>query len=274
MDKGWPSDAKSLSGTPDVQQFFARRDSLFLAQIVLMYRDRIVIPKKIRGIDQMRSLARTLVHWPNIDDQISALVRACQECAPLAKTDTKTKLQSWPTPEKPWQRVHADFAGPINDTYFLLVVDSFSKWPEIIPTKRTTTAATISILRKIFARFGNPEVMVTDNGPQLTSDTFEQFCESNGIMHLKTAPFHPQSNGQAERFVDTFKRTVKKIRAGGEDLDEALDIFLNCYRSTPCRNAPGGKSPAEILLGRPMRTSLELLRPPSKFTKDNNNKHD
>lgn len=87
--------------------------------------------------------------------------------------------------------MHADFAGPINDTYFLLVVDSFSKWPEIIPTKRITTAATISSLRKIFGRFGMPEVLVTDNGPQLTSDTFEEFCEANGIMHLKTAPFHP-----------------------------------------------------------------------------------
>lgn len=119
-----------------------------------------------------------------------------------------------------------------------------------------------------------PEVLVTDNGPQLTSDTFEEFCEANGIMHLKTAPFHPQSNGQAERFVDTFKRTVKKIQAGGVGLDEALDIFLTCYRSTPCRSAPGGKSPAEILIGRPLRTSLELLRPPSKFTKATNNKQD
>ncbi|XP_055615013.1 uncharacterized protein K02A2.6-like [Toxorhynchites rutilus septentrionalis] len=119
-----------------------------------------------------------------------------------------------------------------------------------------------------------PEVLVTDNGPQLTSDTFEKFCEANGIMHLKTAPFHPQSNGQAERFDDTFKRTVKKIQAGGEDLDEALDIFLCCYRSTPCRSTPGGKSPAEILLGRPMCTSLEFLRPPSKFTKLENSKQD
>lgn len=76
------------------------------------------------------------------------------------------------------------------------------------------------------------------------------------------------------RFVDTFKRTVKKIQAGGEGLDEALDIFLTCYRSTPCRSAPGGKSPAEILIGRPLRTSLELLRPPSKFTKATNNKQD
>ena len=117
-------------------------------------------------------------------------------------------------------------------------------------------------------------MLVTDNGPQLTSDTFEGFCEQNGIMHLKTAPFHPQSNGQAERFVDTFKRTIEKIQAGGEDLDEALDTFLMCYRSTPCRCAPGGKSPAEVLLGRPIRTSLELLRPPSNFTKMNNSKQD
>ncbi|XP_055622803.1 uncharacterized protein K02A2.6-like [Toxorhynchites rutilus septentrionalis] len=161
VQKGWPSEVKSLSGTPEVQQFFARRDSLYVAHKVLMYSDRIVVPKKLQqkvlqqlhrghpGIDRMRSLARNFVYWPNIDDQITALVRACQECASVAKADTKTKLESWPTSEKPWQRVHADFAGPINDTYFLLVVDSFSKWPEIIPTKHITTTATVSSLREI-----------------------------------------------------------------------------------------------------------------------------
>nr|XP_029709759.1 uncharacterized protein LOC115255772 [Aedes albopictus] len=144
------------------QQFFARRDSLYAAQ----------------KVHDMRSFARNFVYWPNIYDQIIALVRSCQECASIAKTDTKTKLESWPIPEKPWQRVHADFAGPINDTYFLLVVDSYSKWPEIIPTKRITTAATISSLRKIFGRFEMPEVLVTDNRTQLTSDAFEEFLRS------------------------------------------------------------------------------------------------
>ncbi|XP_053687313.1 uncharacterized protein K02A2.6-like [Sabethes cyaneus] len=210
------------------------------------------------------------VYWPNIDDHVSALVRSCSECASVAKTDTKTKLESWPIPEKPWQRVHLDFAGPINGTYYLLLIDSLSKWPEVISTNRITTTATIAILRQIFSRFGMPEVLVSDNGTQLTSDAFERFCEANGIMHLKTAPFHPQSNGHVERFVDTFKRTMKKIQAGGEPLEEALDTFLLCYRSTPCRNTPGGKSPAEVLLGKPLRTSFELLRPPSRFFKDNN----
>ncbi|XP_055622875.1 uncharacterized protein K02A2.6-like [Toxorhynchites rutilus septentrionalis] len=139
-------------------------------------------------------------------------------------------------------------------------LDPLSKWPEVIPTKSITSAATIAILRQIFSRFGMPEVLVSGNGSQLVSDVFERFCESNGIMHLKTTPFHPQS---------TIKRTMKKIQAGGETLDEALNTFLLCYRSTPCRSAPGGKSPAELLLGRPLRTSFELLRPPSKFNKNN-----
>lgn len=119
-----------------------------------------------------------------------------------------------------------------------------------------------------------PEVLVTDNGRQLSSELFEKYCDTYGIMHLKTAPYHPQSNGQAERFVDTFKRTLKKIQAGGEELEEAIDTFLQCYRSTPCRSAPDGKSPAEVLLGGRIRTSLELMKPPSNFYKDPDSKQD
>ncbi|XP_055589501.1 uncharacterized protein K02A2.6-like [Uranotaenia lowii] len=149
--------------------------------------------------------------------------------------------------------------------YYLILVDAFSKWPEVVPTKRITTADTLIILRSIFARFGMPETLVSDNGRQLVSEEFERYCEVNGILHLKTPPFHPQSNGLAERFVDTFKRTLKKITAGGEVLAEAIDTFLLCYRSTPCRGAPDGKTPAEVLLGRPVRTSLDLLKPPSQY---------
>lgn len=153
-------------------------------------------------------------------------------------------------------------------------MDSFSKWPEVVRTKEITTAATIRMLRGIFARFGAPETLVTDNGTQFTSDAFESYCEKNAIIHLKTARFHPQSNGLAERFVDTFKRSLKKITAGGETLDEAIDTFLQCYRSTPCRSGPGGKSPAENLVGHPLRTSLALLRPPTQFQKIENPKQE
>lgn len=284
--EGWPQSKEAVEGGQEVQQFYARRDSLSTAQKCLMYAERIVIPKKLQkrvldqlhkghpGIERTRSLARNYVYWPGIDEHITKLVRSCKECSSVAKTDLKTTLESWPAPQKPWQRVHIDYAGPVNDTYFLVLVDALSKWPEVIATKRITTAATIEILRRIFCRFGMPEVLVSDNGTQFTSESFAGYCESNGIVHLKTAPFHPQSNGQAERFVDTFKRTVKKIQAGGEEMDAAIETFLLCYRSTPCRSAPDGKSPAEVLLGRRLRTSLELVLPPSGSTKRHESKQE
>ena len=71
--------------------------------------------------------------------------------------------------------------------------------------KATTATRTIEELRTIFACWGLPEQIITDNRPQFTSEEFQRFVLSNGIKHSKTAPYHPKSNGAAERFVQTFK---------------------------------------------------------------------
>ena len=122
------------------------------------------------------------------------------------------------------------------------------------------------MLRNIFARFGMPETLVSDNGPQFTSALFAEFCNSSGIEHITTAPFHLQSNGQAERFVDTLKRALRKIQSDETSLDETLELFLMTYRSTPNAQLSQQKSPAEEMFGRPIRTALELLRPPSSHS--------
>ena len=82
---------------------------------------------------------------------------------------------------------------------FLVAVDAHSKWPEIHIMKETMAAKTIEVLRKIFAAFGLPEQLVTDNGPQFVSDDFARFAKTNGIKHIRCAPYHPASNGLAER---------------------------------------------------------------------------
>ncbi|XP_058448351.1 uncharacterized protein K02A2.6-like [Malaya genurostris] len=281
----WPTNRSDLSD-PQLHQFQQRRDSLSVFSSCLMYGERIVIPTKFRnrvlhqlhkghpGVERMRSLARNYVYWPGIDEQIAQVVRSCNKCAEAAKTNSKTKLESWPLPQQPWQRVHCDFAGPVDGIYYLIVVDAYSRWPEVIPTKRITTAATLTMFREIFSRHGMPETLITDNGTQFTSENFESYCTNNGILHLKTPPYHPQSNGLAERFVDTFKRTLRKIMTGGESLREAIDTFLLCYRSTPCRSAPEGKTPAELLLGRRLRTSLDLLKPPTAYYKSADSKQE
>ncbi|XP_055542898.1 uncharacterized protein K02A2.6-like [Wyeomyia smithii] len=158
-----------------------------------------------------------------------------QLCHPL-ETPTKVPLQSWPQPTKPWERIHIDFAGPVFDQYFLVVVDAHSKWPEVKIVQSPTTPAVTEFLDELFSRFGDPETVVSDN-----------------------APYHPQSNGQAKRFVDTLKRSLMKINEG-EKIAKTLQVFLQTYRSTPSRTLQG-KSPTELMLGRKMRTILSLLKP-------------
>uniref|UniRef100_W6NYA7 Integrase domain containing protein n=1 Tax=Haemonchus contortus TaxID=6289 RepID=W6NYA7_HAECO len=110
----------------------------------------------------------------------------------------------------------------------------------------------------LFARFGNPRVIVSDNGTQFTSKEFQEFCEKQGIEHIRSPPFHPQSNGQAKRFVDTLKRALFKSKGG--EKSELLAEFLKCYRRTPCTTTPKQLSPAELFLGRQLRTTLTLLK--------------
>lgn len=106
-----------------------------------------------------------------------------------------------------------------------------------------------------------PDTLVSDNRTQFKSFEFGNFCLQNGIKQLFTAPYHPQSHGQAERFVDTLKRALLKMDAEGK-MEDTLQLFLLNYRSTPNNNVPDGKSPAEAMFGRNIRTTLDLLRPP------------
>ena len=84
---------------------------------------------------------------------------------------------------------------------YLVVIDAHSKWMEVHIMRSTTSAATIVKLKEIFATHGLPETIVSDNGPNFTSAEFENFLSKNGVKHTKVSPYHPASNGQAERAV-------------------------------------------------------------------------
>ncbi|XP_052857051.1 uncharacterized protein K02A2.6-like [Drosophila gunungcola] len=125
---------------------------------------------------------------------------------------------------------------------WLICVDAYSQFPFVIQMSSTTTANTIAALSSIFGIEGYPNTMVSDNGPQLTADAFEEFCKLHGTKHITTAPFHPASNGLAERFVQTFEFAVKKNLKDGIPLREALFsnlilflflVLLNAQQSLP-----------------------------------------
>lgn len=181
----------------------------------------------------------------------------------MAAKAPPVKYTPWPKTDVPWTRLHIDYAGPMNGNFYLIVVDSYSKWPEIFKCKRPTASVTKDFLTELFARFGVPEKIVTDNGTQFTGSEFKTFCKTLGIDHITTSPYHPRSNGQAERFVDTFKRALKKTNGTNTD-DGNIQQFLSIYRITPNPNAISGMSPAELMFARKIRSVFNRLLPDRK----------
>ena len=264
----WPAIRKQIPDTEAVEYFPYRSDIRIVNKCIFLG-DRPIIPPKLRGevlkelhsghpgASRMNALAREKCFWPGITQQISSYVQRCNNCATNAKSPIKEVLHPWPIPDNPWNRIHIDFAGPMNQDYFLVVVDAHSNWPEVYRMRTITTSHTLNVLREIFARWGTCRTIVSDNGPQFTSAAFKDFCSKNGIEHITSAPYHPQSNGRAEKFVDTLKRGIKKMEGEG-DIDQKLQVFLAAYRGTPCL-ARDGKRDLCLFIMHMLQCSTNFL---------------
>ena len=254
---------------PTLKPYWTRRLELSTLNGCVVWGSRVVIPPSARaallaelhsghpGCTRMKSLARGLLWWPHLDQDIERTVKqcvSCQQCQPLPPS---APLQPWTWPTCPWSRLHVDFAGPVAGKMFLVVIDAHSKWIEVSPMATATSLTTIQQLRQMFARFGIPETIVSDNGPQFASSEFAEFCHSNGICHVRVAPYHPSSNGLAERAVKILKQGLKKMSDG--TLMDRLARLLFQYRNTP--HTTTGMIPAELLMGRRLRSRLDLIKP-------------
>ncbi|XP_029163713.1 uncharacterized protein K02A2.6-like [Nylanderia fulva] len=235
---------KYISGTwpavsemnEDENKFYAKRDELNVEKECLLWGYRIVVPEAVKpsvlselhashfGVVKMKMLARNYVWWPNIDKDIENVATACKVCVQERKKPPNVPLTPWPYPDKCWSRIHTDFLGPVHGHMFMVVMDAYSKWPEVIDMNKCTTAGrVIEEFKKIIVRYGLPKHVVTDNGTQFTSNEFREFCKANGIKQSFTAPHHPATNGAAENFV--------------------------------------GRSPAFMMFKREIRTRFELMKP-------------
>ena len=142
---------------------------------------------------------------------------------------------------------------------FLIVFNAYSKWIEVYPTSSAGATATVEKLRQALANHGLPQMVVSDNGSGFASEEFADFMARNGILHAKTAPRHPSSNGLVERSVRIFKEGMKKLGGFGDTVHTRLSIYLLAYRSTP--QTTTRVTLAELLLNRSPRTRLDLIRP-------------
>ncbi|VDL77978.1 unnamed protein product [Nippostrongylus brasiliensis] len=203
-----------IKGDSKLIAYYNRRETLSVVGNCIMTGERVVIPQELRtkvlkelhvahpGIVRMKKLARSYVYWPSIDKDCEDVIKRCTRCQESAKSPVKVPLETWPAPTRVWDRIHVDLAGPMHDRYYMVVVDALSKWPEMDEMRTISAGETVKVLKSLFARYGLPQTIVSDNGTQFVSEQFKKMCEEGGISHIRTATYHPQSNGQAERFVE------------------------------------------------------------------------
>jgi hypothetical protein len=236
---GWPASVND----PALQPYFMKRLELSVLNGCVLWGARLVIPTRAQaqvlqllhdghsGMVKMKSVARSHVWWPNINAELEEVVNGCLRCLEQRALPALAPLHPWSYPDKPWSRSHVDHAE-LEGKLILITVDASTKWIDATVVPSTSSAATIDRLRELFATFGLPSTVVSDNATGFTSNEFQQFMKRNGIIHITASPYHPASNGLAERSVRAVKEALRKMLPS-DGLKLRLVRFLFRYRNTP-----------------------------------------
>ena len=254
---GWPKYAKDV---PDsLQELYAHRGMLSVTDGLLVFGNRIVIPVAMRpeilsrihdghqGITKSLERARLGVWWPGLTADVKRVISVCEYCLSVRPTQRKEPLMPTPLPQGPWQRIGVDLCQ-FKGIDYLVMVDYYSRWIEVLRLYGTTTKSVNNRMKDVFARFGAPKEVVSDNGPQFISEEFRELGARYKFNHVTSSPYMPSSNGEAERAVQTAKRILGQS-------DPWLGLMV--YRDTPI--AATGCSPSQLMLGRHIRTTLPVL---------------
>ncbi|KAK0148838.1 hypothetical protein N1851_010749 [Merluccius polli] len=229
---------------------------------------KIVIPQSLQnkaislaheghqGVVKTKKLIREKVWFPGIDRQVETMISGCIPCqAVVLPNHTQEPLRMSELPSSPWEKVGVDFCGPFpSGDYLLVVIDEYSRYPEVEILQSTSARATIPKLDKIFSTLGIPLEVKTDNGPPFQSSEFANFATYLGFKHRKITPLWPQANAEAERFMRTLGKTIRAACVDGHPWKQTLYAFLRNYRATP--HCSTGIAPADVLFGRPLRIKL------------------
>ena len=268
VQTGWPGHKANLPGL--CRPYWNIRDKISSYDGVLVKGERLIIPRNMRqemlkiihashmGIEKCKRRAKDIVYWPGMLSQIEDIVSTCSVCNTYLRSNTKEPMIPQEVPSRPWAQVGADLFE-IKGQHFLLLIDYYSGFIEVSTLTGTRSNQIITHCKSQFSRYGIPDLLITDNAPQFACDEFRLFTNEYSIQHRTSSPLYPQSNGMAEKAVQTVKNLLKKAIHDKQD----PYIALLDYRNTPFSDTLG--SPAQRLMGRHTKTLIptmeKLLQP-------------
>ena len=260
----WPKARQELSwelrGYWDSRQLLTHIDGLILRGV------QMIIPRSMRaemckraheghlGIAKTLSRVREVIWWPVMSNEIRQKMENCEICAHHRHQQRKEPLQPTVLPSRPWEKLASDLFV-WQGVHYIVAVDYYSRFPEVRRLSGLSASSVIQALKSIFACHGIPCELVSDNGPQYSCAEFRRFASEYGFKHLTSSPRYPQGNGLVERCVQTVKNLLKKAHESGGD----FYLALMAYRAAPKQTK--GVSPAQLLMGRSLRTTLSSLPP-------------
>lgn len=277
VENGFPQKRSDLSD--DLHCFWNYREALYVQEGVLMYEDRVVVPRALRqtvvallhsahqGVSMMESRARTIVFWPGMSNDIQRMRDSCRQCCRNAPSQAATPAIPPQIPATPFECIAADFFES-HGQQFLVVADRLSGWIEIFSSPsgsvKSSADGLITHLRSLFKIFGVPLELSSDGGPQFRASATEAFLAKWGISHRISSAYFPQSNGRAEVAVKTAKRLLldNVSPSGSLNNDKFLRAILQ-LRNTP--DADCHVSPAQIVFGRQLNDAFTFVNRVEKF---------
>ena len=212
-----------------------------------------------QGIVKTKQLLRSKVRWAGIDKDAEKLIVDCLACQATGRAMSPTPVQMSKLPTLPWRSLHLDFCGPFPTGEMLFVViDEYSRFPEVDIMRSANAQAVIISLERIFATQGLPEKITSDKDPPpFQSKEFNDFMKMKGIIHHKVTALWQQANVLVESFMKPLTKAVRSARLEGRDWRPALYPFLLNYRCAP--HSTTGVSPAELFYNRSYLFAMEYL---------------
>lgn len=244
------SRARGLFENKVIDTLIRRQNELTIYQdandCVLLVENRIIIPETLQhtviqlaheghqGIVRTKQLLREKVWFVNIDKKVKEFCKRCIPCQASVPGKHCEPLKMSPLPTRPWSEVSMDFCGPFpNGSYLMVVIDDYSRYPVVEILSKISAKAVLPKLDSVFALFGIPDVVKTDNGPPFNGSEFKEFANHLGFKHRKITPLWPQANGEAERFMKTIGKAIRAAHSEHRSWKQELYNFLRDYRATP-----------------------------------------